>query len=494
MKLSNALILILSLIYSTYSFSQIGALDPSFGTGGRVTTLIDSSCSIAAMMIQADGKIVVTGNYSASGRAFLLVRYNTDGSIDNTFGTNGIVRSSVGTSCHSNAIAIQQDGHILVSGYADTSVMLVRYNANGSFDNTFGSGGIVLSSGSALTNDQGNAVAIQNDGKILVATYKFSIIRYNTNGSLDNLFASGGIKTINFSTFTNAYCLNIQSDGNILAGGSAFSGSYGGYFLSVKLDINGSLISSYGTNGFDTAILIYDDEVTGLYTLPNGEILMAGNSGFSIAKTDSSGHVDTTFGSNGTLRSGYTRSLNNSMAIQSNNKIILAGHELDSAMTSYFKIFSLDLNGHYLDSASTTFFSGQSCAATCVAIQTDGKIVAAGNTSNSTGTSSEFALARYQPTLSGIDKVENPEQLYKVYPNPVHSIFTLEYTLAESSHLSITLNDIEGRKIQEIKTNEWETDGFHHELISISPNVAIGTYFMKINCETGSRVVKVVVE
>ena len=142
---------------------------------------------------QTDGKIVVTGNtgisYSKYGCA--TVRYNIDGSLDSTFGSGGIVITSLGLG---SAIALQADSKIVVTGF----VHIIRYNIDGSLDSTFGSGGIVTSAIGGVSS-----VAIQPNGKILAAGSSeihagdsdFAVVRYNTDGSLDSAFGSGGIAT-----------------------------------------------------------------------------------------------------------------------------------------------------------------------------------------------------------------------------------------------------------------------------------------------------------
>jgi len=159
------------------SLAQAGSsLDRSFGDSGIVTTSFGSSSGANGMAIQADGKIVMAGIGENNGNiSFALTRYNTNGSIDNTFDTDGIVTTSIGEyGSSANAIVIQADGKIVVAGESQTSgnnkpsvFALTRYNTNGRLDSTFDTDGIVTTS--IGINSHANGMAIQADGKIVVA-------------------------------------------------------------------------------------------------------------------------------------------------------------------------------------------------------------------------------------------------------------------------------------------------------------------------------------
>jgi uncharacterized delta-60 repeat protein len=207
-----------------------GALDTTFGVGGKVTTAFlgpTNDFGLAGTAIQADGKIVEAGysdTQTQSGGGAALVRYNTDGTLDTTFGSGGKVLpdyNSSGGSFH--AVAIQGDGKIVIAGVAFPSGAgewaLIRYNSDGSLDTTFGSGGEVLTSFEIQNSDDApNSVAIQADGKIVAAggsASSFALARYNSDGSLDTSFGTAGKVTTAFagSIYENAFSLGIQSDG-----------------------------------------------------------------------------------------------------------------------------------------------------------------------------------------------------------------------------------------------------------------------------------------
>ena len=227
---------------STHDFALVryntnGSLDTSFGTGGIVTTLVGISGGAYALGLQSDGKIVAAGSSSnGSNYDFALVRYNADGSLDTSFGTGGIVTTTVGSSDdYASTLGIQSDGKIVAAGYSyngsNYDFALVRYNTNGSFDTSFGTGGIVTTPVGS-SDDYARTLGIQSDGKIVAAgyssngsTYDFALVRYNTNGSLDTTFGTGGIVTTPVGSSGIAYALGLQSDGKIVAAGYSSNGS-----------------------------------------------------------------------------------------------------------------------------------------------------------------------------------------------------------------------------------------------------------------------------
>src|SRR6266704_2774391 len=198
-----------------------GDLDPTFGTGGMVMTDINRSTDIAnAVAIQADGKLVVVGTSyrqnDFSDEDFVVTRYNTDGTLDNTFGVRGKVRTDFpGLAAVPSSVVIQPDGKIVVAGGAFPlftflgDFKVVRYNPNGSLDRSFGVGGIVTT-----TFPEGSYafdVALQPDGKIIAAgtvfvdfnpgdmsDTDFALARYNPDGSLDTTFGNSGTLTTDF--------------------------------------------------------------------------------------------------------------------------------------------------------------------------------------------------------------------------------------------------------------------------------------------------------
>src|SRR3990167_2042134 len=326
-------------------FSASGELDTTFGTGGIVTTIIGSgsfkSDVAYSVAIQSDGKIVVTGSSYNGGNDFALVRYNTNGSLDTKVTTSNDFSADVAYS-----VAIQSDGKIVVAGSSDNNgsnndFALVRYNTNGSLDTTFNSTGIVTTA-IGSSSDVGRSVAIQSDGKIVVAGYSyngsnndFALVRYNTDGTLDTTFNSTGIVTTAIGSSTDAAnSVAIQSDGKIVVAGYSNNGSDYDFAL-VRYNTDGSLDTTFNSTGIvTTAIGSSTDAANSVAIQSDGKIVVAGYSyngsdyDFALVRYNTDGSLDTTFNSTGivTTAIGSSSDYANSVAIQSDGKIVVAGY------------------------------------------------------------------------------------------------------------------------------------------------------------------------
>jgi len=248
--------------FLVFRYLTNGALDASFGNGGIVVTDFDGDPAAGrdvagSVAIQSDGRILAAGTGMA--------RYNADGSLDPTFGTGGKVttefagpRSNAGAS----AVALQSDGRIVAAGFALNAVgasggpsdfALIRYNADGALDTTFGNGGKVQTEFSSDATDSATGVAIQGDGRIVAVgstepqnnppTFvDFAIARYRTDGSLDPSFGSGGRVATDFvNSIDYASTVTIQSDGRILAAGSSEAGNVPSIFALARYGVGGAL-------------------------------------------------------------------------------------------------------------------------------------------------------------------------------------------------------------------------------------------------------------
>lgn len=411
-----------------------GDLDSTFGSGGKVTTDFSGrSNGASAIAMQSDGKIVVVGDtLTAAGPPdFAVARYNSDGSLDTTFGSGGRVTTDfAGRSDNAAAVTIQPDGKILVAGGASlvatsADFALVRYNANGSLDTTFGSGGIVTTDFNGGL-DAVSSIVLQTDGRIVVAGLAtagdphMALARYNTNGTLDPSFGTAGKVVTNInSTRDFANALAIQSDGKIVAGGSTLVTALNSFamFAMARYNTDGSLDATFGSGGKVTTQVVSgdgeDDEIFALAIQPDGRILAAGRANFAqdfgLVRYQTNGALDTAFGTGGVVTTDFNGSIDRAfgMVLQIDGKIVLAGAaNLTSGATGDFGLARYNPSGA-LDATFgaggkvITDFGGNVDNARGLVIQSDNKIVAAGPTSTISG--SDFGLARYLATAQAGD-------------------------------------------------------------------------------------------
>ncbi|MBN2158171.1 MAG: Ig-like domain-containing protein [Spirochaetes bacterium] len=405
----------------TWSFStrpEHGYLDTAFGTGGMATADINS-CDETAWdaVLQSDGKVIVVGETEyAGGSCFALARFNTNGTLDTGFGTGGKIMTIIGTNSAARGVAIDGAGNIVVAGHSDGNFAVARYIPNGSLDSTFSmTTGIVTTDIDGLA-DMALDVAIQTDNKIVVAGYAtidgspdeqdFAVVRYNANGTLDTAFSSDGIATTHVaSNYEYAYSVAIQSDGKIIAAGKSPASGHDAFSL-VRYNADGTVDTGFDTDGIvQTVLNSHDSLVSSVKILSSGRILVGGTVetstnvyDFAMAEYNSSGSLYTTFGSSGTLISdlGTLSDMCNSLAVQSDNKIVLAGSMADGAGTDfalsrYSSTGSVDTT-FGIDGIVRTQVGPGTSRIRAVLLTTD-RIIAAGTASN--GSNDDFAIVQY---------------------------------------------------------------------------------------------------
>lgn len=421
---------------------QPGDLDLSFSTDGMQTVSTSNGLEACrAIAIQSDGKIVAVGSSNnGTNDDFSIVRYNSDGSMDNTFNGNGIQITDFGSNDdYAQALAIQSDGKIVVAGATYADFALARYNTDGSLDNTFNGTGMVITD---LSNgDYGYGVTIQSDGKIILvgnattstSTVDLTVLRYNVDGSLDSTFNGTGIQTTNFTTYSSDFGndVEVQADGKIVVAG--YTQNFSDYeYAVVRYNSDGSLDNTFDGDGKQTTAMgLSVDIAFSMAIQTDGKIVIAGRTGnsfsaseFGLVRYNTDGSLDLTFSGDGiqTTDFGY-HEYGIAITLQSDGKIIVVGStdyfgSDDFAIARYNTDGSLDISFSG-DGKQTTSFSSVGDAASSVAIQSDGKIVVAGYSSNN-GVDNEFAIARYYSGLiTDISDATNNEQISTtIFPNP----------------------------------------------------------------------------
>jgi len=431
LKQAVSLALMLSLLAGIVLFAPIKAeaaasqFDMTFGTAGKVVTDFGGFDVLTDLATQPDGKIVAVGNMEFD---FAVARYNSNGSLDTTFDGDGRVTTDLsGSTDQANAVAIQPDGKIVAGGGCGGGICLARYNSNGSLDTAFDGDGKVITD---LPNGQsGNDIVIQPDGKIVIVGTNFSgpgiedfiVARYNPNGSLDTTFNTSGfvITQILGSDIANAVAL--QSDGKIIAAGQNSVD-----FALVRYNANGSLDTSFDTDGIVTTNFAGTDIGTDVIIQPDGKIILAGqssNTNFALARYNADGSLDSTFDADGKVvvdMGGFDNCF--AAALQPDGKIVAVGNVSGGGMAvaRLNSNGSLDTSFHGDGKLNTVITSDD--AAQAVAIQNDGKIVVGGSPSSGTV---NFALTRFlgdpQKSFTNQNSIGPPDRTANANPPGVPS-------------------------------------------------------------------------
>lgn len=323
-----------------------GVPDTAFDGDGIVQTDFGNNLEdqTNAVAVQADGKTVVAGYSLVAGKyQVALARYTVGGALDTTFGTAGRLLRDVGPDHDAaNAVAVQPDGKIVIAGYTyGTSAfefLVMRFTSTGALDTGFGTGGKATLALSPTVNI-GTSLALQNDGKIVVAGFAsiageqdFVVLRYTDEGVLDTTFSGDGIATKNLGgTTEQATSVAVQPDGKIIAAGFSAQGAWTDSAM-VRYTAAGVPDAGFGSGGQVISSLSGEDDYAHALALTStGEILLAGSAAEGNGVT---GGVITRYSSSGVLDSGFgiirssslgTNVVLRGLAVQSNGHIIFAG-------------------------------------------------------------------------------------------------------------------------------------------------------------------------
>lgn len=329
-----------------------GSLDTAFGGDGTVTSDFGGGAHTAnAVAIQpSDGKVVVAGTTEVVAEEgggccfFSVARYNTDGSLDTAFGNGGLVRvDEFGGSADGADVAVQPDGKIIAAGKGGGGgFALVRLNANGGLDPSLGGDGAVVAGFTpGSPQDAGgiaHGMALQPDGKIVSVGYvgntafDIGVARYLSNGSLDTTFSGDGMVTADFGGTEFGNAVAVQPDGKIVAAGAGGAG-----VALLRYNADGSPDSGFGTGGRTSVNFPGDGGTANAMALQqNGKIVVAGRADdpnsseandFGLARFNPNGTVDTGFGGDGFVVTGFLDfDEARGVLVQPDGKIVAAGY------------------------------------------------------------------------------------------------------------------------------------------------------------------------
>jgi uncharacterized delta-60 repeat protein/RHS repeat-associated protein len=332
-----------------------GTVNTSFGTQGIVTTSTGSGKNVGgsanAMVVLSSGNILVAGyGYDSNGdQQAVLVEYNSDGSLDTSFGNDGIVILSLGYPSEANAVTVLGDGSILVTGSETESngyqdIVLAELTDTGSLDTSFGANasGIVTEQIGAYSSGNAISAPSNGDGPIIVAGKgtdangysEMAVLEFNSDGTLDTSFGDGGIATEEVGESSQVNSVVVESSGTIVAVGWGTDAATGHREMAlVGFDASdGSVDTSFGTDGIATLLVGTASNGMAAAIDANGTILVAGRANeFAVAAFNGDGSLDTSFG-NGVVITNLGSDRANAIALQSDGQVVVTGETSASSM------------------------------------------------------------------------------------------------------------------------------------------------------------------
>jgi uncharacterized delta-60 repeat protein len=511
MKPYLALIPILSALLAT---AQPNYLDPSFNkTGTRQLRGFHESVA-NSVAIRGDGTILVAGASSFNTYDFSLALFKPDGSLEPSFGQNGIVTTPIGNAYDGiNAVALDGVGRIVVAGASDSSNQhywtLARYSASGILDNTFATNGIYKTT--ALPGDAMD-LKVQDDGKLLTCGWMtsgpggvFGLLRLLPDGRPDSTFGMAGIVRLDLNGAW-PQSLVLQPDGKILVSGFSWdTPPRRGAASLVRFQANGSIDSSFAMNGIITRDWSPDNDEGAVVLLqPDGKIILVGNARdigvnyIVVERYLSNGQPDTSFGVGGQATNpATTDGWCHTAVLMPDGRIVVGGARRYG--NGFFSLMAL--YGYLPDGTPDTGFGTHGVITTSIgnpsseinelALQADGRLVAVGYAGDSLSSISQMAIARYlaMPSL-GVPASPKSKIEFSAWPVPLSRQLHIAYTIQNAGAVKLELRDATGRVVQ--RWDEWKdaSAGSHEHALSLSPDIAQGVYLLCLHtAECSSSVV-----
>jgi uncharacterized delta-60 repeat protein len=453
---------IVLIIGVNHSNAQI--LDPTFNSTGIITSgLSGTTNSCGNVSVLSSGKILVGGTFTGSNPNIVAIRLNSDGTFDNSFGTSGTVIETLSNSGYiTDGMYLDYNNNLIYTGsYATSSTQegffLSRLTSTGALDNSFGTNGLAqFTSPNYLKQIVSSDIQADNKITILVQSQKsdlssdsFQVWRVNTNGTLDFSFGTNGIANVSYTVYETS-AIKFLSTGKIITTG--YDGS--GNILVSRLNSNGSLDATFNGTGIMTFNVGYNDALPNTITIQkNGNILIAGkaNSKFLVARVLSNGTLDNTFNSTGILILDFygSTSVANTIAVDTFatiNKIVVAGYTYQGGRQD-MAIARIELSGIVEAKGDIPIGLTGDSEANSMSIQSDSKIVLAGNINNQT-VSQDFAIVRilsnFSNNVTGVISPDLVSQNITLYPNPTSQNVTVNstYNIQEIKVLDVLGNEV----------------------------------------------------
>ena len=390
-----------------------GDLDATFGTGGVVSTPTSTAIfGYAVVAVQPDGKILVAADGETTNADLTIVRYDASGVLDPSWGTEGVFTLATGQGDESAvAIVVQPDGKVLAAAHG-TQIRVLRLDSDGTLDPTWGGTGLVATGLSGGGFDGYGDLLLEEDGSVLVAASflgDLAILRYDATGARDTTFGGTGIALVDVGANAVYARLALQDDGKILGTGTA-----GEEIVTTRHHASGVRDVAFGTNGVVTASAgtTAQDMGRDILALPDGRIVVLGQDGSTTAleptlwltmRLTSDGSLDPTWGGTGIVATSVPGppATSNARALlhQSDGKILVAGeslpdasmsHDVDFATARFESDGSLDPTWGGTGIALTDFGSAFELAGDAV-LQADAKLIVAG----ADATTASILVARF---------------------------------------------------------------------------------------------------
>lgn len=491
---------------------QSGSLDLNFGSNGIASIDFPSNFDDRGqcVLVQPDGRILMAGgSYQANGVKFAIARLMTNGTLDNTFGTSGRATAQAGSPPNLDdiiyAMALQPDGKIVAAGRTFATglgyrAVVLRFNANGTIDNTFGTNGIRVDDIAPGNEDCYYGVAVQADGKIVAgglakssSDFDVVVARYNANGTPDATYGTNGFAILDIGGVDNrGSAMVLQPDGKVVVAGTHGNPAVDSDFLLARFTTTGAPDATFGTGGsVISAFSPSTDWAYGLALQPDGKLVAAGMvtngaaANVGVARYLTNGTLDTTFDGDGLAINAFSAACYaRAVAVLPDGRIVTGGNTLLSMLIVMFNANgSPDLNFSF-DAVESPVLGGNAFGYS-VAVQADYKVLLAGQAIQGAA-QNNFMVMRYHTGVNiSVEEINGLATALQALPNPASETVELRYALTSGDRITINLLDAKGRLASTPINGAFQATGDQRVQLALGDAIAPGAYTITIAGERG---------
>lgn len=493
------LLLSAALLSTSYAATaQAGTLDPTFGTNGYVTfTLGNENVYAAAALVLPNGQLMAVSGVYAPSADIALQRYNADGTLDPSFGTDGVVTIDVNTGSEDRPTDayVQADGKIVVVGSTDGAILVMRLNADGSLDTSFGTDGWSVFDVIADELDYVGDCVVRPTGEVVVICTnegenedgRGSVVQFTPSGALDAAFGTNGVLTINNGipgATEQLHAIEIASSGTIHVLGTARTAINSTDDTYVyRITPAGTLDPDFDGDGHRLVPIGTGDELpSAIAVLANGQVLLAGSTNMAgidhpfVARLNADGSFDTAFGDDGVhIMTGIIGQYVGDLLLRPSGQVVFSGEAFNGVGTDML-IARLHADGSF----DTTFGTGGYTRTLigsqagfeggyALALAPDGNYIMTGGTGTAfAGTRTQVILKYRSGATTSI--VEHADARVRFYPNPTNGPLWISAPAAfrvSRAHIA----DAQGRTVGTVTIN---ADG----AMQLPGTLEAGTYFI----------------
>jgi uncharacterized delta-60 repeat protein len=502
--MKKSLLILLIATISIGALSQPGSLDKTFGNDGKVYPNLGlfkgRIQGYNSIVVQPDNKFLLCGvnEDNTTYGDVALMRCNPDGSPDKNFGGRGYVTTDIENVRNAGrSVALQKDGKIVVAATVENKVAVIRYNNDGSLDESFANHGYNVID-LKYAYDDAYSVAVQDDQKIILSgatgdgyAADFFAARFNTDGTLDTSFGDSGISTIDIGGEDYARGMAIETDGKILISGytDALNNTLSSFFV-ARLQADGTIDTTFNKRGYNITSVGENYLDTWCYSMGlqnDGKIVLVGAAWYApdiidnlLIRYNNDGSLDNSFGSDGIVITilGNLEAWSTDLAFQSDNKILVSGYyrilnDQDIIVYRYNYDGTIDYSfgkGGYTDIDLGSYDE----MAMTTALQA-GKLLVAGSRYEYM-----FVLRYLLDLENGIPSTAASAESCQVYPNPFKDEGVLKYTLESPGSISIGLFDLSGKLVQILVNESYRPQGEQTENLRLPEDFKPGLYLVRI--------------